>query len=625
MISCIAIWLVEMNIALFGTVISGRRFEEVLPVGMIALVLWTYAFGLCGALGAGLVTALAGGVLLGALALILILTRRRAFPKGRFFTPAFFAYLALLALAAYVSFGRVAANWDECSHWATVVKAMTYEGAFSTNPDCHILFRSYPPGAAVYQYFYQAANRLFTGAPFTEWLLFFAYDAFCLALLMPLLRLIDKKRWLYTPLFCAVLAALPLCWFDAMYASLYIDGLLALLALYALSCFRFGTRGGAFDALACCTALAMLVLVKDAGLFFAILIPLFALISAWIAEGKAFWRPGRLWPYAAGWAAAGLAKWSWSREVAQSGVRVMFNESIDPVQLWRILTGAETGYQRTILENYVQKFFSPALSLGPLDISFCMIFLALTALTVLLFLLARKRGGGKKRAYAAMLNPLWLTVVYILGLGVLYLFKFGRYEGIHLASYARYIKIGFIVWSLALAAEWMLYLTRYAKKPLWPAICTAAAVLAGALFVSGLGPMLTRKSVAESVETQAPAAAAAALVEAQAEPDARIYVLTQALDGYEYYQLRYLLYPRRVNGDAFSIGQAFYEGDIWTRAMDAEEWREILTDGGYGYVLVYRANDYLNEAFAPLFAAGAEDGTLYRYDTDAGTLSRCAP
>ncbi|MDO4572119.1 MAG: hypothetical protein Q4C13_02030, partial [Clostridia bacterium] len=361
----IAIWFIQCCVCLFGTVVTRRRFEELLPAGMLGMVLFAYALGLLGALAAGVWIALGLGLLLGLSALALVLGGRRKFAPERFFTPAFFCYAALLALSAFVSYGRAVWIWDECSHWAISVKSMVYARDFSTSPLSHILFRSYPPGLTIWQYFYQALHGLFSGKPFCEWLLYGAYNAFCFALLLPFLRLVTRKARALSPLLCAALVLLPMCFFDApyaMYESLYVDALLAILAAYAFYTFRFPGEGGPFVLLSRCLALAMLPLVKDSGLYFAAALPLCFFLSDWIRMGgkRFFGKP--LLPYAACALSAAAAKLSWSLELHASGVARAFSQPVDIGLLWRLLTGAEQGYQRAILENFARKFFSPALT-----------------------------------------------------------------------------------------------------------------------------------------------------------------------------------------------------------------------------------------------------------------------
>ncbi|MDO4573243.1 MAG: hypothetical protein Q4C13_07730, partial [Clostridia bacterium] len=259
-----------------------------------------------------------------------------------------------------------------------------------------------------------------------------------------------------------------------------------------------------------------------------------------------------------------------------------------------------------------------------LDISFFAIFMGMAALNLFFWLLAARREGVKIRALGGLLAPMLLMSGYILGLGLMYLFKFGENEGLALASYARYIKTGYVFWALSLLGEGIYCLNRHARRPLLPGAGLFAALLAAAVAASGLVGLLSRQSARSSLLEQAEGAAAAALVESAVPEDARVYILTQAEDGYEYYLLRYLLYPHRVNHGAFSVGEPFYEGDLWTVTMDMETWRETLLES-YEYVLVYGGNDFLAGEWGEMFPEGLEDGSLYRVDKSDGRLYPAAP
>ena len=73
-----------------------------------------------------------------------------------FFTPGFFVFLLIYISLIILHYGRLPYQWDEFSHWASVVKCMVSIDAFVTNPaTSQMLYRSYVPGMALFQYILQ--------------------------------------------------------------------------------------------------------------------------------------------------------------------------------------------------------------------------------------------------------------------------------------------------------------------------------------------------------------------------------------------------------------------------------------------------------------------------------------
>ena len=77
-------------------------------------------------------------------------------------------------------------------------------------------------------------------------------------------------------------------------------------------------------------------------------------------------------------------------------------------------------------------------------------------------------------------------------------------------------------------------------------------------------------------------------------------------------------------GWGWSIGAPFYEGDVWTVSVTAEEWRKQLLED-YDYVVLYKINDYFVQNFESVFADDTEiaEGTIYEVDRETGLLEKC--
>ena len=51
------------------------------------------------------------------------------------------------------------AEWDEFSHWGSVVKSMFLTNGLSVKEGSSLMFKSYPPAISIFEYFFQVINR----------------------------------------------------------------------------------------------------------------------------------------------------------------------------------------------------------------------------------------------------------------------------------------------------------------------------------------------------------------------------------------------------------------------------------------------------------------------------------
>ena len=152
--------------------------------------------------------------------------------------------------------------YDEYAHWGIFMKEMLAGDALWGN-DSNAMVLRYPPGAPLWQYFFLRFTAVTEGN---------AYLAqFCL-LALPLLVLWEGLKWrqLYWSLSIFALVALVLSNFGHGFASLYVDHLLG--AWFAGTIFNFllDLEDRTPRQLLCYVLpIATIVLIKDAGLFFA--------------------------------------------------------------------------------------------------------------------------------------------------------------------------------------------------------------------------------------------------------------------------------------------------------------------------------------------------------------------
>lgn len=194
MLSDIALFFIISSGSVYASAVSGKRFEEVLPLTVFSLILVHFLSGVTGFLRQGTYIAISVSILLYLVALITCVQKRtfRFFLKS-FLTPGFAVFSVIFVIITVYNYGRLAYIWDEFSHWADVVKSMYTINDLSTNPSANAAFASYPPAMSLFQYFFQNLNRIVSGnRVFEEWRLYSAYQLAAYSLLLPFLR---NTRW----------------------------------------------------------------------------------------------------------------------------------------------------------------------------------------------------------------------------------------------------------------------------------------------------------------------------------------------------------------------------------------------------------------------------------------------
>lgn len=594
-----ALWLCAAGAlaALFG-----RRLEECLAPAACSAILLLYLFGLAGPLLPG-VFAAAGCGAAGAGLLAWRFLRGDAAAKkqllGRLFTPGTLLAAGLLLYFFWLHSGRVAVGNDEFSHWAFTVKQMVHWDALSVRHAGEMLFPSYPPAAALWEYLFV---RLVPG--FVESYLYRAMSLLQLALLLPFLANYSWKR--FGGAAAGLLAAflLPLAFYSAFYTDLCVDGLLALLFAWLLWLwFGGGRRLDGFVLFGLCTGSAVLVLTKASGLLFA----LAALgIIAWDAAAQKQPLRPLLWPLAA----LAAAKLSWSALCAAyigggGGGNLLHNLAS--------LFGPWPERYSITLRTFLRTLLLPDPELdAPLRLS--------PVLWLVLGLVLLQAAG---RAEPAGARRLRLTLGlgffgYCLGLLYLYLFRFSAYEGTRTLSESRYLGS----WLLGMAMLGLLLLLGQWGRAERPGLQLPLLALLGSLLVFPFNTAQVNNLVSPQAEIVPQREARGAYLSPESwpfAPEDRVYFVASDTTNYELLAAAYSLYPIRCDA---ALGHNFHtEGDfgLWASAVSADAWAAELA-ANYTYVYLYVVETSFYETYGPLFG-GAENiftRTLYRVEPQPG-------
>jgi hypothetical protein len=104
----------------------------------------------------------------------------------------------------------------------------------------------------------------------------------------------------------------------------------------------------------------------------------------------------------------------------------------------------------------------------------------------------------------------------------------------------------------------------------------------------------------------------------------KIYIISQNTTGFDYWVLRYTVWPNETNPNfTWSIGEKYDDGDIWTVDTDSSLWMDTLIEDNYTYVYICKCDNQFINKFKDLFESNSkiEDGKLYKIDVDKKLLT----
>ena len=624
MFSHVVLLFVLSAAGVLGAACFRKRFEETFPITCLGIVLILFLCGLCNQLLAGVYALLLISPLFYAISLGVLLHKRnfRSFCQ-HFFSPGFLLFLVLYAALTLLHYGRLASQWDEFSHWMDIVKEMFLHNDFGTHPASHSTFPSYPPGMALFQYFITKASAILDGNnAFSEWRVYFAYQLMASSLVFPFFRHIHWNRAVSAVVLAGAFFLSPMVFFRQYYPhTVYIDAFVGIAAGCAFAMVYCQQEKDIATYLYLLLSMMMLVLSKDVGLLCAIL-----LAVALMIEKRRTPRQFLALGVGCGLAIL-LPKVLWNTHVAQRNIIKPFSAPLDAQVLLNVLRGTDTSYRSTVLQNYFNRLWHQSLPYGcfdlPLSWPLMLLLLGLCLFAIQLLYAKAEPDQRKPRARVIMIL-LVQTCVFMLGMCLMYMFKFPEWEAVALQSFDRYMGTVFV--ALLMAMLLMAFQLMQQKSTCWyPMGILLLAMIAILLPPQETKAFITRTSVNQSIEARYLVDQfSAEVMEACGYEDKRIYPIVQGSNGYHYYLFKFTAKPCSLSsGISLSANGPLYEGDIWTVQKTADQWKQELET--YDYVMVYHPDDTFIETYGSLFEDPSTlgDRTLYQVDHASGSLVYC--
>ncbi len=642
LVQLVGLFVIEA-LSLFGVSFFRLRNEYVIPITCMSMCVLLFLFGTAGHLRAGVYVLLALSAASAAFS-VCICARRGTWREtaAKLFTPGAVMFASAYLIAGFCCAGWLASTWDEFSHWADIVKTMTYINDFGTNPASNSMFKSYPPAMALFQYFFQILYQLFdVPGGFSEWRLLFAYQVYVAALLAPFLSVgiagdASPVKHAAAVLFRAVIILISLSLFDlsSIFHTIYIDSFVGIAAatavVHSIVWQERARETSIYRNLVVFLTCFTLVLSKDVGMLFAV----FAIILNAVTHIRVrrFAAPEGVKPrfdrrelcfWLLSAACVAAPKLLWKLNIRLDHAAVSFSAPYDLGVLFSVLAGNDTSYRAQVSANYFSELIRGGIRIGDLSMSYILVLTTLLACVFFMTIyvqkgLSRPESAAKRPCYSYFAVIAVMSAVYVLGLAATYMFKFSEYEALRLASMPRYIGI------LA-ACLWLSLVLGY--------LCAASALNCDAIHIAVFATLIFYCSSRSTLESYFSTEYVYSSISSRltydsttedirnaiGERKANVYLIVQGGNGFQNYVMKYELRPyQTVNLSGWSVGEEpFYDGDVWTQIIAPEDWEALVLDD-YDYVYLFRINDYFRETYSDFFGGDVEENALYAVDGSAG-------
>lgn len=569
--------------------------------------IFLYSFAIASALVFGVYLAIALGLILFALSVF------KRWLNIQNFKVTDFKYLIFIApyIAFYFAINKdfKFLGWDEFSFWASSQKLIfvTEELYKEHSP---IFVKSYPPAQQLFQYYLTKMTF------WSEKNVLFAQIFWVLSGLMCVAGTLVTR-----PLHAAI-TFLTSCsflyYFNFSFVTLYSDPLLGVCFAASVS-FAYKNKTDFASTLSIFLSLAILVLIKEIGIFLALVTLAIAFINRCIESRSVdASRFRKILPsitetfiLAIGLLAV-MKTWSWYlgtiNALRQMNLPVLEDFSNSPLRERSAQTIIEF-WARVAQPNYLVVADVPlATSASIITFSIGMVVLS----TFLIFITSiNQRLKIAATTFTLAAGAIAYTTVLIFSFLVL----FTEYEGIRLASFERYLSTYTIAWLIVLYALLSAEIFRRNIKFAVPMqlICVSLVIyfVPRVYFqdirkIESLGPVNDLRISVDNF---------ASTVKKYMSPDEKVYFIAQNSNGLERAIFTYAMLPLTSSTEwCWSLGEKYYDGDVWTCNTSLPS---VLK--GYDYLALYSADEKFWNSNAEYFDSsviGAKSG-IFKISRDS--------
>lgn len=591
------------------SVVFDQDAVEMLPFTSFAVILYLYIFYCANLFPWGICTLYLLLALLLAYAVYTSIKKKRNVVNK--LTPAFVVFLCVCIFFFLYTKDNYSVLWDELRVWSAMPKAIYETGKLQLGAESLIFdspgfnMQTYPPALALF------TNYFLAFAPtFAESYIFFAYAVFVSSISVNVFRHLRWKDWWFIPFIAIFVIYAPILLtkhggdHSYFYESLFIDPVLGFAAGYSFFLASADPLRTRFSRLQFSLSLAVLVIIKDSGIMFAIL-SLLCAVSIKCFERKS------------------------SLKVIFQGMRLPLCLILLSYFPWKLLLSFfnSQGHLSLHLDLFTTDLLrilfevitrEPIIPLRVINISFLGYCLALFAVCFIAEILFKPH--SKSNNLIVFVSLFIAIVLFACG----YLMVFPSID-----SYALMVSLSYKRYFTTLCAMLFIFCSlRYfcvVYDVIKPGHIAAKStiLLFSILLLLRFGPTLSyweRDYTEDLAELITPAQSAKEQILLQipvddaAEPK-NIYLLIAEREPEKiHHRIYFELIGSGIHIENFYNDTDMYYGTSaspYSVEETAEKWYARLQDEGYDYIYVYSTNDTFNQAFAHLGLEEPIPGTAY--------------
>ncbi len=325
--------------------------------------------------------------------------------------PGIAAFILACAVLLPIIHGLVFTDYDDFSHWGTVVKVLYTQNRFPNFSDSIITYQSYPTGSAAFIYYMLTVVGIHS-----EWFQLYVQAVFMVGVLASLFAFV--RNWMGW-IFAAVMGAVFLLCSNGL-INLLVDTLLPIVAVGGLCICHYYRDSFRRMVLWAVPYLVSLVAIKNSGILLAIFLLLYALLY-FQEDGICSWLIASVSPLAA------LFLW-------QKHVQLVFDNGLNSRHAMSVTSITDKFAQKGLEEvaevtdiymNRMLSLSNPALYM-------------LAAALILLILLCVLKRETRKDLRKLVVFSVVCYVIYGIGMLGMYLSTMPYGEAVNLAGFSRY-------------------------------------------------------------------------------------------------------------------------------------------------------------------------------------------
>ena len=275
----IKLFLIIILISLFFRTLLKRRIEEVIPFTSLFMIIIIFICGLFNnlSLGVNIIK------IITFIAMVFNLFHLKKVIKNKnikeelklILTPGFFIYTILFIFFCYLNRNFILEDYDEFNHWGLIIKNMFYYNGYGTVSNSRVTFNEYPPLTANFSYILLKLNNVFL-----EDRTLIGQNILYLSLIIPITNKINYKKSLKKLILSLVIILfVPMIFYKAFFYNLLVDGLMGILFGIGLYIIYQNDEDKNYKIMSFVLIITSLVLIKNTGLFLAILLIIYYLFD----------------------------------------------------------------------------------------------------------------------------------------------------------------------------------------------------------------------------------------------------------------------------------------------------------------------------------------------------------